>query len=632
MTENALRARPALALALRGRHLLVLDLAAIVAAYLASYVLRFDISSSLVDYLQQFVWVLPILLVVRPLTFVAFGLYQRVWRYASIDELRAIVIAVLASSAVSYGLAFGAGVLGIAPLGIPRSIPLIDTLLLLALVGGLRFSYVAFRIGRRGPGEGNSRTLIVGAGAAGVAVARQILSDARVGLRAVGFADDQEAKGHRLLGLRVLGNVSALQALIRTHGIGTVLFALPSADGPTLRRLVRIAEREGAKSLTVPSLSEVVSGQISSSLREVQVDDLLRRAPATIDLASMQQSFAGKTVLVTGAGGSIGSELSRQLARYEPRSLYLLGRGENSIYEIVESLSTLYPDVTAVPVILDVRDRVPLRRLFMDIRPDAVFHAAAHKHVTFMERYPAEAIWSNVAGTRNIIAACEDADVDRLVLVSTDKAVQPMSVMGATKRVCEMQVREAARRTGRKYVVVRFGNVLSSRGSVLPRFRRQLAAGGPITVTHPQVRRYFMTIPEAVQLILQAAAVGTGGETFVLDMGESVRIDELARDLIEMHGLVPGKDVEIVYTGLQPGEKLDEELFLPTERPRKTTHESLWIAEGGTGDLPVGSVERLEQIAGSGDPDAIRAALHDIVPEYRAAQPDAVPQQWRTTD
>ncbi|HEV2250638.1 MAG TPA: nucleoside-diphosphate sugar epimerase/dehydratase [Candidatus Limnocylindria bacterium] len=632
MTENRTsRVGPALALALRGRHLLVLDLLAVTLAYFGSYFLRFDLLGLLVDYVQQFAWVLPILLVVRPLTFVAFGLYQRVWRYASIDELRAIISAVVASTAVGYGIAFGLGVIGVAPLGIPRSIPFVDTLLLLALVGGLRFSFVAFRIGRRGPGEGNSRTLIVGAGAAGVAVARQILTDPRTGLRAVGFADDQEAKGHRLLGLRVLGSVTDLQELVRAHGIGTVLFALPTADGPTLRRLVRIAEREGAKSLTVPSLSEVVSGQISSSLREVQVDDLLRRAPASIDLASMRDSFAGKTILVTGAGGSIGSELSRQLARYGPHALYLLGRGENSIYEIAESLATLYPDVIAVPVILDVRDRVPLKRLFLEIRPDAVFHAAAHKHVTFMERYPAEAVWTNVAGTRNVIEACEAADVDRLVLVSTDKAVQPMSVMGATKRVCELQVRDAARRTGRRYVVVRFGNVLSSRGSVLPRFRRQLAAGGPITVTHPQVRRYFMTIPEAVQLILQSAAVGAGGETFVLDMGDSVRIDELARDLIEMHGLVPGKDIQIVYTGLQSGEKLDEELFLPTEQPRKTTHESLWTAEGGPSDLPVGSVERLEQIAASGDPDAIRAALREIVPEYRAAQSDAVPE-WRTTD
>jgi len=389
---------------------------------------------------------------------------------------------------------------------------------------------------------------------------------------------------------------------------------MPSADGPTLRRLVRIAEREGARTLTVPSISEVVTGQVTSALREIRVDDLLRRAPAKVDLEAVRASLRGKIVMITGAGGSIGSELARQIARFEPARLYLLGRGENSIYDVMESLHGL--DTMVVPIILDVRERIAVERAVRDAGPDVVFHAAAHKHVHFMEQYPQQAVGTNAIGTLNLLRACELAGVPVFVFVSTDKAVRPTSVMGATKRIGELLVRDCAQRTGRRYVVVRFGNVLSSRGSVLPRFRRQLAEGGPITVTHPEVVRYFMTLSEAVLLILQASVLGSGGETFVLDMGQPVRIDDLARDLIEMNGLIPGKDVQITYTGLQAGEKMTEELFFPDERPSRTEHASIWMAHGAI-ESPVAAASALDDIVTAPDAGHARRALMELLPEYR---------------
>lgn len=612
-------ARTALSIAFRGRHLLVFDVTAIVASYLIALGLRFDAPSALFDeYLLSFVWILPLLISVRVVAFVALGLYQRVWRYASVAELQAILAAVVISSVVVYGGVYLSGRFGFSPAGFPRSIAVIDSLVLIALIGGMRFSFLAFRLGRQGSGAGGTRTLVVGAGAAGVGVARQVRNDPALGLQLVGFVDDDETPGHRLLGIPVLGPVVELRTLIRAHGIGRVLFALPGADGPTLRILVRVAEREGARSLTVPSISEVVSGQVTSSLREVQVDDLLRRSPARIDLESIRGLFAGRAVLITGAGGSIGTELARQIVRYGPATLYLVGKGEGSIYEVLERIRPTAERTRLEPVILDVRDRDRVRRLFREARPDIVFHAAAHKHVYFMERHPDEAVGVNVIGTANVVEACEAAAVGSLVFVSTDKAVEPTSVMGATKRVAELIVREAGSRHRRPWVVVRFGNVLSSRGSVVPRFRRQLADGGPITVSHPDVRRYFMTVNEAVQLILQAAALGRSGETFVLDMGEPVRIEDLARDLIGLHGLQEGKDIKITYTGLLPGEKMNEALFLPDETPRRSAHQSLWYAEDPrSAQLAPDALDRLVAAARAGERSAIVAELQRIVPEYR---------------
>jgi FlaA1/EpsC-like NDP-sugar epimerase len=607
-------------MAFRGRHLLVFDAAAVGLSFFVSFALRFDAPSVLfADNLRRFAWVIPVLVLSRVAVFIAVGLYQRVWRYASVAELQALLVAVGTSSVVAYGFVYGLGELVPPAQGFPRSIPIIDSLVTLMLIGGLRFSFMVLGFGRRGlrQGPNRSRTLIIGAGSAGVGVARQILSDRDISLELVGFVDDEETRGHRLLGMPVVGRISELQTQIRNHRIGTVLLALPTADGPTLRKLVRITEREGATALTVPSLSEVLAGRVTSPLREIEVDDLLRRAPAKIDLAAVTETVTGRSILVTGAGGSIGSELARQLLRYGPRRLYLLGRGENSIYEINEELSAARAGTELVPTILDVRDARNLARFLLDSRPDVVFHAAAHKHVSFMERFPEQAVATNVIGTLNLLNAAIAAEVSSLVFVSTDKAVRPASVMGATKRIGELAVRDAARRSGKRFVVVRFGNVLSSRGSVLPRFRRQLAAGGPLTVTHPDVTRYFMTISEAVQLILQASVIGRAGDTLVLDMGAPVRIDDLARDLIERHGLVPGSDIRLEYTGLKPGEKMHEDLFLPEERPQRTPHDGLWFAQDRESrPLSADEIELLRSAAHSGEATDIHLVLKRIVPEY----------------
>lgn len=627
-------ARSALSIALRGRQLVLVDIAAVTLSYVGSFALRFDAPSPLfTEYVTRYWWPLPILLVARLVAFVLFGLYQRVWRYASIAELQSIVAAVFVSSVAVYGVVYGVSVFEPEVTRFPRSIPVIETLIATALIGGTRFSFLLFGFGRRGGGKATgARALIVGAGSTGVSVARQ-LSDGALGLLPVGFADDQETRGHRLLGLPVLGSIDDLGTIVREHGIGTVLFALPQVDGPTLRRLVRVVEREHARSLTVPSMSEVVTGQVTSTLREIQMEDLLRRAPARTDLESIRDSFNGRDILVTGAGGSIGAELSRQLLHYAPRRLLLLGRGENSIYEVLEMLTAAKRDGSGevtelVPLITDIKDRRAIAALITGYAPDVVFHAAAHKHVGFMERFPQEAVATNVVGTENLLAACERAGVGRFVFVSTDKAVRPTSVMGATKRVGELLVREAAERTHRAFVIVRFGNVLSSRGSVVPRFRRQLAQGGPLTVTHRQARRYFMTVSEAVQLILQATILGNGGETFVLDMGAPVLIDELARDLIELHGLVPDRDIQIAYTGLGVGEKLDEELFFPHERPNKTVHESIWVAIGGPGVVSTADLAELSAAVDAAETPAVIEMLRRIIPEYqprRAVEPRPEP-------
>jgi FlaA1/EpsC-like NDP-sugar epimerase len=612
---------------LRGRHLVFIDIAAVAVSYLGSFALRFDAPSPLFsEYVALYWWPLVLLLVARLIAFVVFGLYHRVWRYASIAELQSIVSAVFVSSAIAYGIVYAVGLFDPPAVAFPRSIPVIETLIATALLGGTRFSFLIFGFGRRGGGKAiGTRALIVGAGAAGVSVARQLLSDATIGLVPVGFADDQEARGHRLLGVPVLGKIDDLGTIVREQGIGTVLFALPHVDGPTLRRLVRIAERESARSLTVPSMSEVVTGQVRSVLREIQMEDLLRRAPARTDLDSIRGSFGNKDILVTGAGGSIGAELSRQLLQYGPRRLHLLGRGENSIYEVLEMLSAAKRDgigeaTELVPIIMDVRDRRAISGLIRQCAPDVVFHAAAHKHVGFMERFPQEAVATNIGGTENVLSACESAGVGRFVFVSTDKAVRPTSVMGVTKRVGELLVRQAAERSGNAYVIVRFGNVLSSRGSVVPRFRRQLAQGGPLTVTHRQARRYFMTVSEAVQLILQATILGKGGETFVLDMGAPVLIDELARDLIELHGLVPDRDIPITYTGLGVGEKLDEELFFPHERPAKTLHDSIWVATDGPTQARPGDLARMVATAIAAEGRDVIKVLAQVVPEYQPAR------------
>ena len=400
---------------------------------------------------------------------------------------------------------------------------------------------------------------------------------------------------------------------------GALVIAIPSAPGSLTRRVVQAAADAGIKTRTLPPLSDVLSGRASpSSLRDVQIEDLLRRDPVKTDLAAVRNLGKGRTVLVTGAGGSIGSELCRQLAQLEPARLIILGHGENSIFDIQAELRTSHPGIPVIPVIADIRDAQRMHAIFDDCRPYAVFHAAAHKHVPLMEENVVEAITNNIHGTTNVVNAAIDSGVEHFVLISTDKAVRPTSVMGATKRLAERVVQHAAVAHGRNFVSVRFGNVLGSRGSVVPTFFRQIRAGGPVTITHPEMRRYFMTIPESVQLVLQAGTLGLGGEVFVLDMGEPVKIVDLATDLIRLCGFEPGKDIDVQFTGIRPGEKLYEEMFFHEENALPTNHPKLLRAKKA--GIPEGLMRRIDRLVAAtdtADDDELRDMLVALVPDFQ---------------
>jgi len=466
------------------------------------------------------------------------------------------------------------------------------------------------------------RVLVMGAGDAGAMIVREMQANPGLGLVPVGLLDDNRAKaGMTIHGVPVRGTREDIPRVVAEERADEVIIAMPTAPGQAIREIVAICQESGVAYRTMPGMYELISGHVSvKQIREVRIEDLLRREPIQIDGTEAGRYLANAVVLVTGAGGSIGSELCRQIAAYHPRELLLLGHGENSIYHILLELRESFPALATQPLIADIRDCERLAAVFHLYKPDVVFHAAAHKHVPLMESNVAEAVMNNVLGTRNLLQAAEAEGVQRFVLISTDKAVNPVNVMGVTKRLAELLIQDAARRTGQSYVAVRFGNVLGSRGSVVPLFQYQIAAGGPVTVTDPEVRRYFMTVPEAVQLVIQAAAFGKGEEIFVLDMGEQVRIVDLATELIRLSGLEPGHDVEIVFTGLRPGEKLSEELFAEGEKPRPTPHEKILVAYGNhacDGEILSCQLQELERLAKSGDAKRICAKMQEIVPEYR---------------
>jgi FlaA1/EpsC-like NDP-sugar epimerase len=438
------------------------------------------------------------------------------------------------------------------------------------------------------------RVLIVGAGEAGTLVAREMKATQQLNMEPVAFVDDDPDKiGTYVRGLPVLGSCAEIAELAADNQIEQIVMAIPSAPLPRQKELLAQCKATGIATHSFPGIYQLLAGyKTVSPVPDVDTQQLLHRPPVQIDQGEMSAYLRGATVLVTGAGGSIGSELCRQIARFGPDKLILLGHGENSIFEINLNLRLAYPDLATCPVIVDVRDRERVNKVIKDYRPDVIFHAAAHKHVPLMENAVGEAIVNNALGTRNVLRAAERYGVKRFILISSDKAVKPTTVMGATKRLAELLVRATAQRSGRAYAAVRFGNVLGSRGSVIPIFQRQIAAGGPLTVTHPDMRRYFMTIPEAVQLVLGAGGMAQGGEIFVLDMGQPVRIVDLASDLIKMAGLERGRDIEIVYSGIRPGEKLDEELFLDQERYHRTACERIFCV---TSDQAI-KLEDLERL------------------------------------
>jgi FlaA1/EpsC-like NDP-sugar epimerase len=605
---------------MRNRIILLVDLFLIVVAALGSFALRTDLGPLFMFYLPQALWLVAISLVIKPIVYHLMGLYRRLWVYASIQELKLIVVAITTSSVFVSVVVVLLRAFNVLPY-FPRSTLPIDWLLSLVLAGGFRFSLrVLSEMQGAAPDRGGARrVLIVGAGDAGALVVREMQKNIQLRLIPVCFLDDDDDKQKQHIhGVPVVGRLDDLGRVLAPRRIDEVIVAIPSAPGHVIRKITDICRSRNVPFRTMPGIYELIGGKVNvSRLREVEISDLLRREPTQIDDRKVGISLSGRRVLVSGAGGSIGRELCRQVARWGPSSLILLGHGENSIFETLVELEENFPSLPMHPVIADVRDLDRMNIVFDNHRPQVVFHTAAHKHVPLMEVNIEEAIVNNVLGTRNIVEVSLNSDVERLVMISTDKSIRPTSVYGATKRIAEMLVLDAAHRSGIPFSVVRFGNVLGSRGSVIPLFKRQIARGGPITVTHPDMRRYFMTIPEAVHLVLQAFAMGNGGEVFVLNMGEQIRIVDLAEDLIRLSGLEPGKDVEIVYSGIRPGEKLSEELWDRWAHYEATQHPDIVLLTEEdllSGQALQQTVNELVHLAREGDPTAIVNILDECIP------------------
>jgi FlaA1/EpsC-like NDP-sugar epimerase len=549
------------------------------------------------------------------------GLHRQSWRSVGVRDLLLIVRVIGLATLVLYAICF----LMYPIFRVPRSVPLIEGSLALLGMGGARLlsRLLSERRQRRAAPAHGRNVLIVGAGEAGVIMARELLRHPESGLVPVGFLDDEPAKaGQRYVGLPVLGTIGQLPEVARISAADEVLIAIPSAPGSVVRRVVELSQTARLRHRIIPGVYQILSGKVSiSQIREVDLEDLLRRDPVRLNLEEIAGYLKDRVVLVTGAGGSIGSEIVRQVARFRPRRLILLGRGENSIFLIEQELRRAWPELEYQTVIADVRDHVKLERVFDTHRPQVVFHAAAHKHVPLMEIDPDEAVLNNVGGTRNVADLALKFGIERLVNISTDKAVNPTSVMGASKRVAEFLVQRAARLAapGQRFVSVRFGNVLGSRGSVIPLFREQIRLGGPITVTDARMTRYFMTIPEASQLVLQAGGLADNGAVCVLDMGEPVRIVDLAHDLIRLSGFEVGKDIEVVYSGLRPGEKLFEELLTAEEGTSASKHAKILVARGvAPSDATLeADLEHLFRAARERDERSIRRALSKVVPSAR---------------
>lgn len=602
-----------------------LDFLVLSFAFVAAYLLRFEFSLSEQSFFKMVVQ-LPLVLLVEFLGLFLAGVYSFIWRYVGLADLWAFLKAILGAGSILLLMRLALpAVLG--HWQVPLSIILMNTVFAFAGIVSLRVlrRVVYERYERHRSGNGGARdlkpVLLVGAGRAGVLVAKEIQGRGDMGLLIQGFVDDDPQKqGAVVQGVKVLGTSRDLPRLSKELDADHVIITMAQASRQQLKRIVEICERSGIKTRIIPGLYELVDGRVEvSSIRDVEIEDLLGREPVQLEQDSLAAFLGGKTVMVTGAGGSIGSEISRQLARFAPGTLLLLERAEFVLFEIDRELRALHPELEIVPLVADVGDEKRIRALMGKFRPEIVFHAAAHKHVPMMETNPTEAIKNNVLGTWTIGSVAGEVGAEAFVMISTDKAVNPTSVMGASKRVAELAVQELNSKFSTSYVAVRFGNVMGSAGSVIPIFREQILKGGPVTVTHPEMVRYFMTIPEASQLVLQAGAMGAGGEIFVLDMGDPVRILDLAKDMISLSGFNPYEDIDIVFSGIRPGEKLYEELQTVGEDISKTRHPKIFIGK----IVPYPSEEvkaalrELGEISLNGQETDIRACLSRILPEAR---------------
>lgn len=637
-------------LKLRNRHLLILDVVFFAITPLLALILRLDGDLALQSYISDLVTATLLFLIVKIGVLYSFGFYRRYWRYASVEELTyvamlivaAVVIQTLLFDIVNFTSPWTVDRL-------PRSLPFIDGLLSIILIGALRFSVRVVERVRHSrtnliPGfhHQKERVLIVGAGSAGVSLVQEMQKSLE--FCPVAFIDDDRSKlNARIRGIYVVGDRHAIPDVLQPLRVDKVIIAIPSVAGKVIREIVDICKSAGVVTCTLPGIHEILNGKVRlDSIRDVRIEDLLRREPVQTEIEKVAQFIKGKRVLITGAGGSIGSELCRQICLCQPKEIMLVGHGENSVFNIQQELNQLVQELKKdsqsperTPQILgfiaDIRFKERLRHAFEKFQPDVIFHAAAHKHVPLMELNSPEAITNNVIGTKNLLDEALRCNVKHFVMISTDKAVNPTNVMGASKRVAEMLVLQAAKESGNCYLAVRFGNVLGSRGSVVPTFKKQIATGGPVTVTHPDICRYFMTIPEAVQLVLQAAVLGRGGEVLMLNMGEPVKIVDLASELIRLSGYKVNEDIDIVFTGLRPGEKLFEELFIEGEIYDPTEHEKLFMVKNSSRIIPNNlkiSVETLRQAADKNDTNTIMYLLEQLVPGYKPKYLDNREQKY----
>ena len=601
--------------------LILLDVMDITIASFVALYIRFDFRFKDIypQYLKSYEHILIPTILMTLLFFAIWKLYKSVWRYASANELINIVMANICASAAQFVLCWITGN------SMPRSYSVLYCFFLVLLTCGVRFGYRILRIinnKRMSLAMKNLRSnvMVIGAGAAGDMLLKEIESSSYLELTAKCIIDDQPGcHGKLLRGVPIVGGRDKIQDAVRLYNIDEIIFAIPSADAKTKKEILEICKETGCKLRMLPGVYQLINGDVSvSKLKDVEIEDLLGREPIQINTEEVLGYVSGKTVLVTGGGGSIGSELCRQIAAHNPQKLIILDIYENNAYDIQQELVRKYPKLDLIVLIASVRNKNRMNQIFETYRPDIVYHAAAHKHVPLMEDSPNEAVKNNVMGTYRTALAADKYGTEKFVLISTDKAVNPTNVMGASKRICEMIIQMMNQKSKTNFVAVRFGNVLGSNGSVIPLFKKQIAEGGPVTVTDPNIIRYFMTIPEAVSLVLQAGAYAKGGEIFVLNMGEPVKILDLAVNLIKLSGLRPGTDIEIKFTGLRPGEKMYEELLLDEEGLKKTANRMIFIGK----PIEFNSEEfedQLEQLiadarAESGD---IRNRIKEIVPTFQ---------------
>jgi len=627
----------------QNRHLFILDIIILSAIPMLALILRFETVYAVNILAKPLLIYTLVSLIIKLSIFQLCKFYNRYWVYASVDEAAILFIATMASwfscVVIFFGILRPFGFIGT---GFPQSIPFIDGLLTILMIGGIR---VMFRLvyvfnERIGTEVKNKNVLIVGAGIAGSMIVKELKTNPQLGMRPIAFVDDDPNKQNvNIHGVKVMGMLEDIPNIVKGNKINEIIIAMPTASGKTINSVVQMCQMLKIKSKTIPGVFEIISGSAVAQLREVQINDLLRRGTIEINEKNLWKLIQGMRVMVTGAGGSIGSELCRQIINFHPKELLMLGHGENSIFQIANEIKTRYgvigEAITFKTVIADIRDRDRMIHVIEESQPQIIFHAAAHKHVGLMEKNCLDAVTNNVLGTQILVELAARYGVEKLVMISSDKAVNPTSIMGATKRIAEFIVHNAAVNHHKAFVVVRFGNVLGSRGSIVPILEKQIRAGGPVTITHPEVTRFFMTIPEAVQLVLQAGALGKCGETFVLDMGQPIRIVDLARDLIRLSGLHEGTDIDIVFTGLQKGEKMHEELFYATEKHTRSNHEKIFVCNNSDNyrtatkdyrdskntineESPslIRDINLLVNVARAGKIDLVYQYLNKIVPQY----------------